>query len=270
MNAPFARFDAPADAGADAQHARCPPCLRAGRTVGPSVLRDTETELLFKQMSTPLIEAAGLDPHSVNVVLLNDPEINAFVATGQTVYVQSGLLEATDNVNQLQGVVAHELGHVDRWRCDPQRPGAASRPPASAFCRSCLGRRRSPPAPATRRWACMMAGPAGRARRIPGLHARPGGHRGRDRSAPAVEGGHQRQGHARLLRQAAEPGISARASIPRTASTATTRCRRSESRRSSRSSGPILRGASRPTRRSRRGSSGSRPSCWATSIPSRR
>jgi len=45
-------------------------------------------------------------------VLLNDPEINAFVATGQTVYVQSGLLEACDNVNQLQGVVAHELGHV--------------------------------------------------------------------------------------------------------------------------------------------------------------
>ncbi len=79
---------------------------------GPSVLRDTETELLFKQMSRPLIVAAGLDPNSVQVVLLNDPEINAFVATGQTVYVQSGLLEATDNVNQLQGVVAHELGHV--------------------------------------------------------------------------------------------------------------------------------------------------------------
>lgn len=79
---------------------------------GPSVLRDTETELLFKQMSLPMIKAAGLDPNSVNVVLLNDPEINAFVATGQTVYVQSGLLEATDNVNQLQGVVAHELGHV--------------------------------------------------------------------------------------------------------------------------------------------------------------
>ena len=79
---------------------------------GPSVLRDTETERLFKDMARPLIVAAGLDPNSVNVVLLNDPEINAFVATGQTVYIQSGLLEATDNVNQLQGVVAHELGHV--------------------------------------------------------------------------------------------------------------------------------------------------------------
>jgi predicted Zn-dependent protease len=79
---------------------------------GPSVLRDSETELLFKDVARPLIKAGGLDPNSVQVVLLNDPEINAFVATGQTVYVQSGLVEAADNVNQLQGVIAHELGHV--------------------------------------------------------------------------------------------------------------------------------------------------------------
>ena len=77
-----------------------------------SVLRDSETEALFKDISRPLIQAAGLDPKSVNVILLNDPEINAFVATGQTVYIQSGLLVAADNVNQLQGVIAHELGHV--------------------------------------------------------------------------------------------------------------------------------------------------------------
>jgi predicted Zn-dependent protease len=90
------------------------PALAQGQSgdSGPSVLRDTETELLFKQMSLPLVQAAGLDPRSVNVVLLNDPEINAFVATGQTVYLQTGLLETADNVNQVQGVVAHELGHV--------------------------------------------------------------------------------------------------------------------------------------------------------------
>ena len=77
-----------------------------------SLLRDSETELLFKEISDPLIEAAGLDPKSVKVVLINDPEINAFVAQGQVVYVHSGLIAATDNVNQLQGVIAHELGHV--------------------------------------------------------------------------------------------------------------------------------------------------------------
>jgi predicted Zn-dependent protease len=77
-----------------------------------SILRDSETELLFKEMSEPLIEAAGLDPKSVRVVLVNDSEINAFVAQGQIVYIHSGLLTASDNANQLQGVIAHELGHV--------------------------------------------------------------------------------------------------------------------------------------------------------------
>jgi predicted Zn-dependent protease len=79
---------------------------------GPSTLRDTETEHLFHDLAVPLVQAANLDPTSVHVELLNDPEINAFVATGQTVYIQSGLILATDNVNQLQGVIAHELGHV--------------------------------------------------------------------------------------------------------------------------------------------------------------
>ena len=84
----------------------------AAPATAQSILRDSETELLFSDLSKPLIQAAGLDPKSTKVVLLNDPEINAFVATGQTVYIQSGLLTSSDNVNQLQGVIAHELGHV--------------------------------------------------------------------------------------------------------------------------------------------------------------
>ena len=77
-----------------------------------SVLRDSETELLFRDISAPLITAAGMDPRNVKIVLINDPEINAFVAGGQIVYLQSGLLTAADNVNEVQGVIAHELGHV--------------------------------------------------------------------------------------------------------------------------------------------------------------
>ena len=76
------------------------------------VLRDSETELLFRDMSRPLIEAAGLRPDNVKIVLIRDNEINAFVATGQVVYIHTGLLQKADNANQLQGVIAHELGHV--------------------------------------------------------------------------------------------------------------------------------------------------------------
>jgi len=84
----------------------------APQAMAQSILRDSETELLFREISDPLIQAAGLNPGSVKVVLVNDPEINAFVAQGQIVYIHSGLLTASDNVNQLQGVIAHELGHV--------------------------------------------------------------------------------------------------------------------------------------------------------------
>lgn len=76
------------------------------------ILRDAETEALFAKMSKPIIEASGLSPNNVKVVLLQDDEINAFTAGGQTVYINSGLIEAADNINQVQGVFAHELGHV--------------------------------------------------------------------------------------------------------------------------------------------------------------
>ena len=77
-----------------------------------SILRDAETEALFRDMSAPLIEAAGLRPQDVRIVLVGDQSINAFVAGGQIVYIHSGLLTRADNANEVQGVIAHELGHV--------------------------------------------------------------------------------------------------------------------------------------------------------------
>jgi predicted Zn-dependent protease len=111
MLSPLARFGRLLMLALILSMAAAPPAT-AQEDSAPSVLRDSETELLFKDVSRPLIKAAGLDPNNVEVVLLNDPEINAFVATGQTVYIQSGLIQAADNVNELQGVIAHELGHV--------------------------------------------------------------------------------------------------------------------------------------------------------------
>ena len=77
-----------------------------------SVLRDAETETWFRDIARPIIAAAGLRPENVSIVLLQDNSINAFVVNGQTVYIHSGLLQAADNSNQVQGVIAHELGHI--------------------------------------------------------------------------------------------------------------------------------------------------------------
>lgn len=77
------------------------------------ILRDAETEAFLQQISAPLIQAAGLSPNNVQVLLIDDPSINAFVAGGQIVWIHSGLLIAADNANEVQGVIAHELGHIE-------------------------------------------------------------------------------------------------------------------------------------------------------------
>ena len=77
-----------------------------------SILRDAETEAFLRDISRDMVVAAGLDPRNVQFVLVGDPSINAFVTGGQNVFIHSGLFIAADNVNELQGVIAHELGHI--------------------------------------------------------------------------------------------------------------------------------------------------------------
>ena len=89
-----------------------PMLIATAPAMAQSVLRDAETEALFHDMAVPLIKAAGLDPKNVDIVLVNDSEINAFVAGGQAVYINSGLINEASSANEVQGVIAHELGHV--------------------------------------------------------------------------------------------------------------------------------------------------------------
>ena len=77
-----------------------------------SILRDAETEALFTDMVAPLVKVSELDSKEVEVVLINDNQINAFVAGGQRIYFYSGLINTADTANEVQGVMAHELGHI--------------------------------------------------------------------------------------------------------------------------------------------------------------
>ncbi|MFC6620623.1 M48 family metalloprotease [Novosphingobium panipatense] len=77
-----------------------------------SILRDAETEALLRDMAAPLVAASGLGAGNVDVVLVNDNSVNAFVAGGQAVYVNAGLINEADTAAEVQGVIAHELGHV--------------------------------------------------------------------------------------------------------------------------------------------------------------
>ena len=92
-----------AAAGADAAQKRQP---------GLPIIRDAEIEGLLRLYTRPIFKAAGINPKAVKVYVLNDRRINAFVAGGQRIFVNTGLILQSKTPNDLIGVLAHETGHI--------------------------------------------------------------------------------------------------------------------------------------------------------------
>ncbi|WP_374650485.1 M48 family metalloprotease [Dongia sp.] len=77
-----------------------------------SLIRDAEVESTIRAYADPLFKAAGLDPGGIRVLLVNEDSINAFVAGGMRLFINTGLLMRADTPNQVKGVIAHETGHI--------------------------------------------------------------------------------------------------------------------------------------------------------------
>ncbi len=84
----------------------------AGDQDRPVLIRDAEIERMLEEWSSPVIRAAGLDPVSVKIILVQNSDMNAFVAGGQNIFLYTGLLTKTENPSEVLGVIAHELGHI--------------------------------------------------------------------------------------------------------------------------------------------------------------
>ena len=52
----------------------------AARAATISLIRDAEIEETLRQISGPILDAAGLGRDSVRIYIVNDPQLNAFVA----------------------------------------------------------------------------------------------------------------------------------------------------------------------------------------------
>jgi len=77
-----------------------------------SLIRDTEVEAILHEDIDPVFVAAGLDPKVVQLHIVGDSDLNAFVAGGQNMFINTGLIERTKTPNELIGVMAHETGHM--------------------------------------------------------------------------------------------------------------------------------------------------------------
>lgn len=83
----------------------------ATRVEDPVVL--AAVEQIVERLEPHAEAQAGLD-FQFETLVLEGPDINAFALPGGTVVVYTGLLEHAQDVDQVAGVLAHELAHVTR------------------------------------------------------------------------------------------------------------------------------------------------------------
>ena len=86
--------------------------LTAANATAQSLIRDAEVERTISMMATPILKAAGYAPDSINILLLNDRTLNAFVFGGKNMILNTGLLTRVETPEALMGVIAHEMGHI--------------------------------------------------------------------------------------------------------------------------------------------------------------
>ena len=77
-----------------------------------SLIRDAEIEETLREWTNPILEVAGLNPDDVGLYVINDPQLNAFVANGQNIHIHTGLIIAAETPGQIKGVIGHETCHI--------------------------------------------------------------------------------------------------------------------------------------------------------------
>jgi len=76
------------------------------------IIRDTEIENAIKEWMEPLKKANNLENSEINIILVQNGAVNAFVAGGANIFLYTGLIEKTETPEELIGVIAHEMGHI--------------------------------------------------------------------------------------------------------------------------------------------------------------
>jgi predicted Zn-dependent protease len=81
-------------------------------TAAAGLIRDAEIERTLKGMAGPIFQAAGYPPNGIDLYIINDRSLNAFVANGNNMFLHTGLLQTLETPEELLAVIAHETGHI--------------------------------------------------------------------------------------------------------------------------------------------------------------
>ena len=74
---------------------------------------DPEVLGLVRGTGQRVVDALGAQPFAYHFFVVRESKLNAFALPGGYVYVYSGLIAAAENEDELAGVLAHEIAHVN-------------------------------------------------------------------------------------------------------------------------------------------------------------
>lgn len=86
------------------------------------IIQDGPTVQYINQLGNQIASRADDRGIRYTFYVVNAPEVNAFAVPGGHIYVNRGLIERSQNMSELAGVLAHEVAHVahrhgiDQWQ----------------------------------------------------------------------------------------------------------------------------------------------------------
>ena len=78
-----------------------------------TVIRDAEIEDILRSYIDPILEKAHLNKKDLNLIILINRDINAAATINTTLILNSGFLLHTTSLEEVLGVLAHEIGHLE-------------------------------------------------------------------------------------------------------------------------------------------------------------
>ncbi|RKY81936.1 hypothetical protein DRQ11_14845, partial [candidate division KSB1 bacterium] len=76
------------------------------------LLPDDSAQRHLSRLGTILSQQVQTKPFPFHFYIIKQNDLNAFAGPGGHIFIYTGLITSMDNVDELAGVIAHEMGHV--------------------------------------------------------------------------------------------------------------------------------------------------------------
>jgi len=77
------------------------------------LVRDVELETFTKELLLPLTKTSNLADDRIDLYFIKSKEVNAFVTSGQAIFINTELIIQSQTYSEYLGVLAHELAHIN-------------------------------------------------------------------------------------------------------------------------------------------------------------